>query len=55
MTATPWFEGFESRRITTAGAEIFLRTGGDPAGTCHRDRPRVQKHHQSRAGVGRSG
>ena len=31
MTATPWFEGFESRRITTAGAEIFLRTGGDPA------------------------
>jgi len=31
MTATPWLEGFESRRITTAGAEIFLRTGGDPA------------------------
>lgn len=31
MTATPWFEGFESRRITTAGAEIFLRTGGNPA------------------------
>jgi haloacetate dehalogenase len=31
MTATPWFEGFESSRITTAGAEIFLRTGGDPA------------------------
>ena len=31
MPSTPWFDGFETRRVTTAGAEIFLRTGGDPA------------------------
>ena len=29
MNTSAWFEGFESRRITTAGAEIALRTGGD--------------------------
>lgn len=27
MTA-PWFEGFDTHRITTSGAEIFVRTGG---------------------------
>jgi haloacetate dehalogenase len=31
MPSTPWFDGFEARRIATAGAEIFVRTGGDPA------------------------
>jgi len=30
MNTPTWFEGFEPRRIATAGAEIALRTGGDP-------------------------
>ncbi|MBT9440906.1 MAG: alpha/beta hydrolase, partial [Acidovorax sp.] len=28
MTSPTWFEGFTTQRITTAGAEIFVRTGG---------------------------
>ena len=29
MTTTPsWFDGFATQRITTSGAEIFVRTGG---------------------------
>ena len=37
MTTTPsWFDGFATQRITTSGAEIFVRTGGSadkPVGT----------------------
>ena len=29
MTTKPsWFDGFATRRISTSGAEIFVRTGG---------------------------
>ena len=30
MSTTAWFDGFDSHRITTSGAEIFVRTGGTP-------------------------
>ena len=34
MTTTPpWFDGFTTHRITTSGAEIFVRTGGT-VGAC---------------------
>ncbi|HEX5806095.1 MAG TPA: alpha/beta hydrolase [Macromonas sp.] len=31
-SATPWFAGFTSRHIRTQGADIHLRTGGNPQG-----------------------
>ena len=35
MTTTPsCFDGFASQRITTSGAEIFVRTGGMIAAAC---------------------
>jgi haloacetate dehalogenase len=30
MTNPPWFEGFDTRHVATTGAEVCLRTGGDP-------------------------
>ena len=30
MTNPAWFEGFDTRQVATNGAEVCLRTGGDP-------------------------
>jgi len=30
MTNPAWFEGFDARQVATTGAEVCLRTGGDP-------------------------
>ncbi len=30
MTNPAWFEGFDTRQVATTGAEVCLRTGGDP-------------------------
>ncbi|NTV85484.1 MAG: alpha/beta hydrolase [Burkholderiaceae bacterium] len=30
MTNPAWFEGFDTRHVATTGAEVCLRTGGDP-------------------------
>jgi len=30
MTNPAWFEGFDTRHVVTTGAEVCLRTGGDP-------------------------